>query len=266
MIKEILLGFLVGLGKIIPGVSGSMIAISFGIYDKLINSVLKPFKNIKFILTIGIGFILAIVFGSKIIMYFMDNYYFLTMIFFIGLISGGLPKIIDKAYGKKFNIKYFIVTLIAFSFVIMLSLFKRETYETSDINYLFLIVIGFIEACTMIIPGISGTAILMIIGYYDIVMNFFNNILNISNIGYTLKFVLPFCFGIVVGIYLLSKLIHYLMVKYEKYFFAGVIGFSSSAILIMFKEAFICSIPLITFIESLVFLTIGFAISYRFDK
>lgn len=266
LIKEILLGFLVGLGKIIPGVSGSMIAISFGIYDKLINSVLKPFKNIKFILTIGIGFMLAIVFGSRIIVYFMNNYYFLTMIFFIGLISGGLPKIINKAYDKKFNIKYFFVSLIAFSFVILLSLFKRESYETSNINYLFLIVIGFIEACTMIIPGISGTAVLMIIGYYDIVMNFFNNILNISNISYTIKFAIPFLVGIVVGVYLLSKLINYLISKYERIFFAGIVGFSISSILIMFESAFIFSISLVTFIEALIFISLGFIISYKFDR
>ena len=188
------------------------------------------------------------------------------MIFFIGLISGGLPKIINKAYDKKFNIKYFFVSLIAFSFVILLSLFKRESYETSNINYLFLIVIGFIEACTMIIPGISGTAVLMIIGYYDIVMNFFNNILNISNISYTIKFAIPFLVGIVVGVYLLSRLINYLISKYERIFFAGIVGFSISSILIMFESAFIFSISLVTFIEALIFISLGFIISYKFDR
>lgn len=266
MIKEILLGLLIGLGKIIPGVSGAMIAISFGIYDKLINSILKPFENIKFIITIGIGFLLAIVFGSKAIIYFMDNYYYLTMIFFIGLISGGIPKVINKAYNKNFSMKHFIVTLITFSLVITLSFFKKQSYIESDINYLFLVVIGFIEALTMIIPGISGTAVLMIIGYYDVVMNFFNNILNVSYISYTIKFAIPFGIGIIIGVYLVSKLIHYLLNKYESLFFASITGFSISAILIMFQEAFINSISLITFIESLLLITIGFIISHKFDK
>lgn len=265
MIKEILIGFLVGIGKIIPGVSGAMIALSFGIYDKLINCILNPFKNKKFIMTIGIGFLIAIVLGSKVIVYFMNNYYFLTMIFFIGLISGGIPKIINSSYGKGFDIKSLIITIITFFIVILLSTFKSSSLS-SNINYPFLIIIGIIEACTMIIPGISGTAVLMIIGYYDVVMNFLNNIPNLSLLSNTIKFAIPFLIGIIIGAYFISKLIKYLLSKHEKLFFAGITGFAISTILIMFKEAFISSISVLTFIESIILITIGFIISYKFDK
>lgn len=265
MIKEILLGFLVGLGKIIPGVSGAMIAISFGIYDKLINCIINPFKNKKFICTIGIGFLIAVVFGSKAIVYFMDNYYFLTMIFFIGLISGGMPKIIEKSYGKGINKKSIIITIITFFIVILLSMFKT-TNKINNTNYLFTILIGIIESCTMIIPGISGTAVLMMLGYYDTVMKFLNNIFNLSHISSTIQFAIPFLIGIMIGAYFISKLIKYLLSKYPDLFFAGITGFAISTILIMFKEAFISSVSVITFLESIVFITIGFIISYKFDK
>ena len=89
----IIKGFIIGLGKIMPGVSGAMLAINFSIYEKLLDALTNFFNdwknNLKFLILLGIGGILAIVFGSKFLLYLFDNYKFMTMMFFIGLIMGG---------------------------------------------------------------------------------------------------------------------------------------------------------------------------------
>ena len=98
----ILKGIIIGIGKIIPGVSGSMLAISMGIYQRLIDSINNFFKdtknNFKFLLKIGIGIIIAIVFFSKLITSCLNKYYLITMFFFIGLIIGSLNDIKINIY------------------------------------------------------------------------------------------------------------------------------------------------------------------------
>ena len=87
-IKLILKGFLIGIGKIIPGFSGALLAISFNVYDKLINSITNFFsnknENIIFLLNLSIGIISGIILFSKIILYLLNNYYLYTTIFFTG--------------------------------------------------------------------------------------------------------------------------------------------------------------------------------------
>lgn len=97
----ILKGFLVGIGKIIPGVSGSLIAFSLGIYEKAIDAINNFFSDLKnnilFLGKIGVGVLIAILVFSKLILYFIDNYYVYTITLFIGLIAGTTPSILKKA-------------------------------------------------------------------------------------------------------------------------------------------------------------------------
>ena len=97
---NLLKGFIIGIGKIIPGVSGSVLAITLGVYDKSVEYI-NNFKHnkkesLKYLLPLGIGIIISIIIFSKIITILLDKYYQITMLFFIGLIIGGLPEIIKK--------------------------------------------------------------------------------------------------------------------------------------------------------------------------
>ena len=109
----IIKGFIIGLGKIIPGVSGSMLAISLGIYEEIIekiSSITKNFrKNIEYLAKISIGIILAIILTSKIIVKCLNHYYFPTMLLFIGLITGGIPNQLKKT---KLKIGKTIISII----------------------------------------------------------------------------------------------------------------------------------------------------------
>ena len=100
----IIKGFFIGIAKIIPGVSGALLAITFNLYEEGLNAITNffdnPKKNLFFLLKVGFGIILGIIIFSKVITYFFKYYYFLTMFFFIGLIGGGIIPIIKKNKSK----------------------------------------------------------------------------------------------------------------------------------------------------------------------
>ena len=108
-IKLILKGFVIGLGKIIPGVSGAMLAITMGVYEtglRAISNLTKEFKqHFKFLLFLGIGIVLAIVLGSKVVVYCLDKFYLPTMLLFIGMIVGGIKPLFKEVQGQKIEVK-----------------------------------------------------------------------------------------------------------------------------------------------------------------
>ena len=119
-------GFLIGVANIIPGVSGGTLAITLGIYEKLIGAISHFFKNlkenIKFIMPIGIGAVLSILLLSRVISFCLDKYTLATILFFIGLILGGIPLLNKKIKGHYKNVSNIIIFLLSFGFVIALSI------------------------------------------------------------------------------------------------------------------------------------------------
>ena len=130
--KEILKGIIIGIGKIIPGVSGSVLAISLGIYEKAIysfNNIFKDYRNIYFLLKIFIGVLIAIIFGSKIILYFLNNYYTLTIFAFVGLILGSMNEI-----NKNIKVKYWYMTILSFLVISILGFLNISNQFTINNN------------------------------------------------------------------------------------------------------------------------------------
>ena len=170
--------FIVGIGKIIPGVSGAMLAINFGIYEKLLDSLTNFFSNwkdnLKLIITFCMGLFLAIILCSGIVLYLLNNYKFITMMFFLGLIIGG-------TYNFSKNIRYNIKNILLISIIIIsflvLSIYDYIFYNSFKNSMMFFLG-GFIEIFASIVPGISGTSLLMMIGIYDDVLNMISSILD----------------------------------------------------------------------------------------
>lgn len=219
-------GLLIGLGKILPGVSGSLIAISMGLYDRLIKiiSELKIKENITFLIKIGSGIILGIVFGSKIIYFFLDKYYLYTMSVIIGILLSSIVGILKIE--KPNNKKDYLLILISFLLVLILNWLSSNRISTNH-NYMFVIILGFIDAVTMIIPGISGTAIFMILGAYEFVLTILGNLLNI--------YIIFFGIGLLLGIYVTTKIVGYLLEKHHKKFYMVVLGFTISSLALIIK-------------------------------
>lgn len=226
---DILKGFIIGIGKIIPGVSGSVLAISMGIYDKIIKSISHFFSDIKsnsiFLSKVGIGMIIAISFFSNIIVYLLDNYFLITIFIFSGLIIGSMDNIKSNINSKDLYICFII--FIIFSLFGINNIDNTLIVNNSLLHFFLFILIGFIDAVTMIIPGISGTAILMMIGVYKELLKALSNIFsNISTI-------IPFGIGLIIGTILTIKLIDYLFNNYKSKTYSAILGFSYSSIVIM---------------------------------
>ena len=155
-------GFIIGIGKVIPGVSGSLLAISLGVYKKAMDYVNSFFKQKKeslaFLIPLAIGVVLAVLLGSKIILHFITNYYVFTVVFFIGLIVGTVPTIVKE--NKMNSQDYFIILSIVTFFFLLNRLVYLEEFIPSNslLSHLYIFFLGFLDAVTTILPGVSGTA------------------------------------------------------------------------------------------------------------
>lgn len=212
-------GFVIGLGKIIPGVSGSLLAIRLNVYEDMINAVNNIFsdfkKNFLFLIKLGLGILLAVIVGSNIIMLFLEKCYILTMIVFILLIASGIPMIIKE-------VKNYYIALISLLLYIGLLYLPELSFLES---YYFM---GFLEAFTTIIPGISGTALFMSFGLYDDLLSLFSNI-------YMLEFskLIPFGIGLFIGAVILIRFIDYCFKKYRDKTYSVILGFLVGSIISM---------------------------------
>ncbi len=256
-LKRVIQGFLVGVGKIIPGVSGSMLAIFMGIYEPLMEAVTRFFddkkKHFNLLFYFGIGLFLAIVLFSKIILFLLENYYDITIYLFLGLITGTVFQFKKQVV---FNRKNKIIFLFAFFVLSIFPFFDVEgtfVFQNSIIHYLYLILLGGIDAFTSIVPGISGTAIFMMLGSYEFVLSVLANPFSILFLFYLL--------GLVLGVVFTCYLMYYLFQKWKNETQVVILAFSLSSLLMIFLN--VCSS--ISFFLILIFV-IGMVIGYLFDR
>ena len=241
----VLKGFVMGIANIIPGVSGGTLALTLGIYEKFIGAISHFFsnlkENIKFLIPIAIGMVIAILSMSRIISYSYDHFPIPTSLFFVGLVIGGIPMLYSRIKGKKERkeISSWLILLLSFSLVLVLA-FSEQLFDLdisvsfTNMNitsYILLLLVGVIAAATMIIPGVSGSLVLMLLGYYYPVLNVIKDLTKFKNIGSNILIAGFFGIGILIGIVLISKLIEYLFEKYEVKTFYGVMGFILASVI-----------------------------------
>lgn len=232
----ILKGLIIGIGRIIPGVSGSVIAISLGVYEQGIDAISNyfkaPLKNTKFIIALGSGIVLSVIYFSKVIAYSLENFYLYTMVLFIGLIIGGIPHLYKKI-DKKFSFSNLFVFFVTFSLVMTLVFVTKDVKSASYNNMFVLMLIGIIDAATMIIPGISGTAVLMLLGFYDATLSFFASLSDVTLLVTNIKFVLYYGAGIVIGGLVFIKLMEFLLKEHNVKTYFAINAFAISSIFMM---------------------------------
>ena len=268
----VLKGMIIGVANIIPGVSGGTLMITLGLYEEIISTISHFFKNwkknLKFIIPLAIGMGLAILLLSKVIKLCLGKYPFPTTFFFFGLVLGGIPLLWHKAKASKKRISNWIVFFITFAIVLLFAFLKNGSYEVSlnSLNifgYLNLFIVGIISAATMVIPGISGSLVLMLLGYYEPINNTISNLTNFSLLGNNLLILIPFGLGIVVGIVLIAKLIEYLLKRYPTKTYYGVLGFVLASLVAIIKPVLILAPNIIEVIIAVILLTIGSIIAYK---
>ena len=269
-------GFFIGIANIIPGVSGGTIALILGVYEKIIN-VISHFtkdikKNLTFIISIIIGIVLSILILSGVISYSYNNYPILVTMFFMGLVLGGVPFIYKKIINKdKVKISSLIIFLLTFSLVVSMSFINESSYEVSLNNlqifgYIKLILVGIIASGTMVIPGISGSLVLMLLGYYYPILTIIKELLSFKNLFTNIIVISLFLIGILIGIILFVKLIEHLFKNYEQKTYYGIFGFILASFLAIPIKTFMkISYTFIPFelVIGLILMGIGFMISYK---
>ena len=240
----VLKGFFMGIANVIPGVSGGTIAIILGIYEDFISAISNILKDLKknflFLLPIGIGMVLSIITTSKIVGYSYDHFPLPTLLFFVGLVFGGIPMLVNNVKENKDSKKAsnYLIAFLTFALVIFMASYKfifgintEVSLASLDITgYLLLFIVGVVAAATMVIPGISGSLVLMIIGYYYPIINTINGVLK-NNVFHNLTVLGIFGIGIVIGILSISKLLEFLFKKYKTKTYFGVIGFVIASII-----------------------------------
>lgn len=256
-IKLILKGFIVGIGKIIPGVSGSMLAMTLGVYEPLINIITNFTSsikdNVKFLINFGLGVVISFILFSKIILYLLNNYYIYTIVLFIGLIIGTILPFSKNLKLTKKNIILFFTFLLLLIFISFLDSSLTFVYKDSFLNNIYVIIMGFIDATTMIIPGISGTAIFILLGVYEFTLSLFSNPMSFLFFLYG--------FGMFIGIIMISYLMKYLFSNYKDETYSIIMAFSLGSIIILLMNVInLINIPLI------LILFIGIIIGILFDK
>ena len=275
-ILDILRGAVIGVSNIIPGVSGGTMAVSMGIYDRVIyavNNLFKQFKkNFKDLLPIIIGVLIGLfafaaligtLLGTKSSEIPMTR--LPTNFAFIGLILGGLPAIYKRVNMKSAKIPGVVLFLIFLALVVVLPLLNPPEARTVDHSIgtiLLMIPLGAIASSTMVIPGISGSMILMLLGYYNPVINAMNDLR--AGDWSSLAILAPYVVGLLVGIVFIAKLMNFLLKKHAALTFSAIFGLvigSPVALLMQNRECF----QLATtgnWIASIVCLVVGFAIAW----
>ena len=268
LVKNIMIGITIGGGMILPGVSGGVLAVIFGIYEKMLDSVANFFKDIKknslFLGPIIIGLIIGVLLFGKILFFLFDNYEMQAKYTFMGLILGGVPTLF-KEIEKKGNEKTKTLILLI-SFIISIALFVlgkeklnidfSNQLDSGLISFGLLFLTGFLFISGKIIPGISSSFLLMLIGMYQFLLNVLNNPFGLPKNEY-MQFI-PFSLGVVVGAAILIKMIRYLLKNKFSATYSAIIGFVIGSISAIY--------PGITFdfhgIISIILFALGIIVSY----
>lgn len=268
-IIEIIKGIFIGIANIIPGVSGGTLAVSMGVYTKIIdavNNIRKDFKNsVKTLLPYGVGIVIGIAALSFIINFLFENYEMPTISCFIGLVLGGVPLILGKVEKEKVKYTHMISFIIMLAVIIVPTLIAIETpaiqtIELNLLNILILIGLGMISAGAMVVPGVSGSMILMMLGYYNLILNTISGSLKaLASLDFSIFFngaliLLPFAIGILSGVIIISKIISKLLKKYPNATYWGILGLIvASPFSIIIKSSVAITSPLTLLICLLTF-------------
>ena len=239
MLKKLLQGMVVGIANIIPGVSGGTMMVAMGLYDKLIHAIThlkSEFKeSLKLLVPIFLGAAIAIVALSRLFEFLLTNYPIPTNFAFCGLIAGSLPFIFKKVKGHAVSVGKGVCFVIFFAVVILMAVMGETSGNAADVSFGFinvvkLLVVGIIAAATMVIPGVSGSMMLMLLGYYDTILKTINRFMDvliafdIQDILVQCGILIPFGIGVILGIFLIAKLIEFIFSKAEIHAYYAIIG------------------------------------------
>jgi len=247
LIKLTLIGFVLGIATIIPGLSTATMAVIFNVYHRLIEVIVPNIKKIigvwSFWLPLIIGGLLGVVFASKVFTELFYHYEIPTYWFFIGVITGSLPVIYSSVCKSsstqtKFklpSISAAICIIITLTLMVLMAMFgsKEETSVYTDLTlplFGLLFVAGAFGAIAMIVPGISGAFVLILIGFYRTVL--------LAVTDFNIPLLVPVVLGAGIGLLAGAAFVRFMLAKAPGETYGAVLGLVAGSVIVLYPGGF----------------------------
>ncbi|HBC4671231.1 TPA: DUF368 domain-containing protein [Staphylococcus aureus] len=270
---NILKGFAMGTSDLVPGVSGGTIALLLGIYNQFIASISGIFSrrfwpSFTFLIPIIIGMLLAMGSLSNLFNYLLSQHHIPTMFFFGGLIIGIVPYLLKISnYKTSFTTKHYMMVIAGVAILIVITLMNNgdkhagETLTLSTGLIIKYFIAGMCASSAMLLPGISGSFMLLVFGVYGTVMLAISEVVKLNFAG--LPILLAVGFGVLAGFIISSKIIQYFLTHHKLMTFALIIGFVVGSLFAVFP-----GLPtnIMMWFVSLVVFIIGFIVSLTLGR
>ncbi|EFU27599.1 hypothetical membrane protein [Staphylococcus aureus subsp. aureus CGS01] len=270
---NILKGFAMGTSDLVPGVSGGTIALLLGIYNQFIASISGIFSrrfwpSFTFLIPIIIGMLLAMGSLSNLFNYLLSQHHIPTMFFFGGLIIGIVPYLLKISnYKTSFTTKHYMMVIAGIAILIVITLMNNgdkhagETLTLSTSLIIKYFIAGMCASSAMLLPGISGSFMLLVFGVYGTVVLAISEVVKLNFAG--LPILLAVGFGVLAGFIISSKIIQYFLTHHKLMTFALIIGFVVGSLFAVFP-----GLPtnIVMWFVSLVVFIIGFIVSLTLGR
>ena len=256
--RNFLKGIIVGIGGIATGLSGSVLLVILGLYQKTINAIgtlFKDFKkNVTFLVPLFLGFGVGVILFSKIVDFLLGNYEMYTRFAFLGLVLGTIPLFYKEVKKEGFKKKYYWLMLISALAGLALFSFNKDLFPViTNPNLFQSVLLGIAVAGSSIIPGVDSAVILSTLGLYELYVS--------SLANFDLSVLIPAGVGLVIGVLVISFIVNKLLSKYYTITFSIIFGLFLSIIPNVLNESCVLGFNIDSVI-SIVILIIGFAFSY----
>lgn len=279
-LKDILKGVVIGVANAIPGVSGGTMMVSMGVYDDIIYCITHLFTQIKksilILLPYFIGMAIGIVGLAFSIKSLYANFPFQTSMVFIGLIIGGVPMLYEHIKKTSIKLGHILLFVAFFISIIAMEYFggsgKDVVLSADPVSMVKILLIGILAAATMVIPGVSGSMMLMILGYYNPIINAITDFITslakrdwstLLNICASL---IPFGIGVVIGIFAIAKIIELLLAHFESHTYCAILGLVTSSPIVILMGTNMQNMNIAVIITGVIGLVVGTLVARQLGK
>ena len=256
--KTLLKGIVVGIGGIAPGLSGSVLLVIFGLYQKTINAISTLFKNFKknilFLIPLVMGFGIGVLLFSKIVDFFLNNFEMQTRFTFLGLVLGTIPLFFKEVKKEGFSKKYYIFIALSTCVGITLFFLNQGAFpQVENPNLFQSVLLGIAVAGSSIIPGIDSAVILSAFGLYELYVS------SLANLNFSV--LIPAGVGLIIGAFAISIVINVLIKNFYTATFSIIFGLFISIIPSVLNENCVLELNASS-IVSILLLIFGFLLSF----
>ena len=226
-VKHFLKGIIAGIGGIAPGLSGSVLLVIMGLYEKTINALgtlFKHFKkNVKFLLPVGLGMVCGVLLFSKVVDFLLANFETPTRFAFLGLVLGTIPLFYKQVRKKGFrNIYYFVMVIAGLAGLMLFGMNNALFPQITDPNFGQKVLLGVAVAGSSIVPGVDSAVIMSSLGLYELYVS------SIANLD--MSVLLPALIGLILGAAAISAIMNFLLKKAYTLTFSVIFGLFISII------------------------------------